>query len=205
MQLWTMKLLLSNNFGNKQTEKPTTSLTVSFYVLPLWYRHYLLNYHGLNSHYLECCHHSAWEKRTLKAQAQQIFRWKEMHIIYSLDSPLVLVTWPNSCAEKRGKPDTGEKHKRYRMCVHAQSCLTLCNSRDCGPPGSSVHGIFQARILEWVAISYCRESSWPRDWNCITCISCITANSSPTEPLGKPSKYKKDKEFIELLMDLFFS
>ena len=38
------------------------------------------------------------------------------------------------------------------MCVRAQSCLTLCDSTDCGPPGSSVRGISQARILEWVAI-----------------------------------------------------
>ena len=37
------------------------------------------------------------------------------------------------------------------VCVHAQSCPTLCNPIDCSPPGSSVHGIFQARILEWVA------------------------------------------------------
>ena len=36
----------------------------------------------------------------------------------------------------------------------AQLCLTLCNPMDCSPPGSSVHGIFQARILEWVAISF---------------------------------------------------
>jgi len=44
-----------------------------------------------------------------------------------------------------------------------QSCLTLCNHMDCSLPGSSVHGIFQARVLEWVAISFCRGSSWPRD------------------------------------------
>ena len=41
---------------------------------------------------------------------------------------------------------------------------------DCSPPGSSVHGIFQARILGWVAISYPRGSSWPRDWACNSCI-----------------------------------
>ena len=41
---------------------------------------------------------------------------------------------------------------------------------DCSPPGSSVYGICQARILEWVAISYCRGSSWPRDWTYISCI-----------------------------------
>ena len=43
-----------------------------------------------------------------------------------------------------------------------QSCPTLCNPLDCSPPGSSVHGILQARILEWVSISSSRESSWPR-------------------------------------------
>ena len=46
--------------------------------------------------------------------------------------------------------------------VHAQSCLTLCDPMDCSPPGSSVHGIIPARILEWVAISYSRRSSQPR-------------------------------------------
>ena len=40
-----------------------------------------------------------------------------------------------------------------------QSCLTLCDPMDSSPPGSSIHGIFQARLLEWVAISFCRESS----------------------------------------------
>ena len=43
------------------------------------------------------------------------------------------------------------------VCVCAQSCLTLCNPIDSSLPGSSVHGIFQAGILEWVAISYCRD------------------------------------------------
>ena len=47
----------------------------------------------------------------------------------------------------------------------AQSCLTLCNPMDCSLPGSTVHGIFQVRILEWVAISFSRGSSWPRDPN----------------------------------------
>ena len=40
------------------------------------------------------------------------------------------------------------------MCVHAQLCLILYDPVDCSPPGSSVHGIFQVRILEWVAISF---------------------------------------------------
>ena len=44
----------------------------------------------------------------------------------------------------------------------AQSCPTVCDPMDCSPPGSSVHGIFQARVLEWVAISFSRGSSQPR-------------------------------------------
>ena len=44
------------------------------------------------------------------------------------------------------------------------SCLTLCDPMDCSLPGSSVHGILHARIMEWVAISFSRGSSWPRDW-----------------------------------------
>ena len=55
----------------------------------------------------------------------------------------------------------------------AQSCPTLCNPVDCSPPGSSVHGISQARILEWVAISYSRGSSQARDQTRISCVSCI--------------------------------
>ena len=55
----------------------------------------------------------------------------------------------------------------------AQSCPTLCNPVDFSLPGSSVHGIFQARVLAWVAISYSRGSSRPRDQTCISCVSCI--------------------------------
>ena len=51
-----------------------------------------------------------------------------------------------------------------------QSYLTLCSPMDCSLPGSSIHGIFQARILEWVAISFSRGSSRPRDWTLVSCI-----------------------------------
>ena len=54
----------------------------------------------------------------------------------------------------------------------AQSCLIPCDPKDGSPPGSSVHGIFQARILEWVAISFSRGSSWPMNWTHFSCISC---------------------------------
>ena len=51
--------------------------------------------------------------------------------------------------------------------VFAQSCPTHCDPLDCSPPGSSIHGISQARILEWVAISR------PRDQTHVSCVSCI--------------------------------
>ena len=55
----------------------------------------------------------------------------------------------------------------------AQSCLTLCHPMDCSLSGSSLHGIFQARVLEWVAISPSGPSSQPREQSPISCISCI--------------------------------
>ena len=55
----------------------------------------------------------------------------------------------------------------------AQSCLTLCDPTDCSPPGSSVPGILQARILEWVAFPFSKGSSQPRDRTWVSRVSCI--------------------------------
>ena len=74
-----------------------------------------------------------------------------------------------------------------------QLCPTLCDPMDCSPPGSSVHGIFQARILEWAAISYSRGSSWPKDQTCICCISCIAGRFFITLPPGKPLSVWRQK------------
>ena len=68
-------------------------------------------------------------------------------------------------------------------CSVAKWCLTLCNLMDYSLPGSSVHGISQARILEGIAISFSRGSSWPRDW---TRFSCLAGRFFTTETLGKP-------------------
>ena len=67
-----------------------------------------------------------------------------------------------------------------------QSCLTLWGPMDCCLPGSSVHGILQARILKWVAMSSSRGSFPPRGRNCISCSSCIAGGFFTTEPPGKP-------------------
>ena len=75
----------------------------------------------------------------------------------------------------------------------AQQCLTLCDPMDCRLQGSSVHGIFQATILEWVAISFSRGTSWPRDRNQVSCLPgrCFTVWATREAPsdgnLGKKS------------------
>ena len=78
-------------------------------------------------------------------------------------------------------------HQFHIACMlkSLQSCPTLCNPMDCSPPGSSVHRILQARILEWVAMLSSRGSSRPRDQIRISCGSCIPSGSSTAEPLGK--------------------
>ena len=53
----------------------------------------------------------------------------------------------------------------------AQSCPSLCHPMDCGLPGSSIHGVLQASVLEWVAIAFSRGSSWPRDWTQVSHIA----------------------------------
>ena len=70
----------------------------------------------------------------------------------------------------------------------ARSCPTLCNPMEvlCSPPWSSVHGILQARILEWGAISFSRVSSRPRDQ---TCVSWIGAGGFFTTQRGRMAQY----------------
>ena len=74
--------------------------------------------------------------------------------------------------------------------MHAQSfrlCLTLHGlSMDCIPPGSTVLGIFQVRILEWVAMPSSWGSSQPRAPTQVSCVFSITGGFLTTEPLGKP-------------------
>ena len=60
------------------------------------------------------------------------------------------------------------------VCVESlQVCLTLCDPMNCSLPGSSVHGILQSRILDWVAMPTSRGSSQPRDQTHISCVSCF--------------------------------
>ena len=81
----------------------------------------------------------------------------------------------------------------------AQSCPTLCNPMDCSLSGSSVNGIFQVRVLERVAISFFRESSWPRDRTCISHI--VGRGFLLSEPPGKSQTYVE----LSLVQDCDFA
>ena len=78
-----------------------------------------------------------------------------------------------------------EGYLLYMKVLVTKSCPTLWDPMDCSPQGFSVHGISQARILQWVAISFTRGSSWPRDQ---TCISSWQVDSLPLSHLGSPIK-----------------
>ena len=76
-----------------------------------------------------------------------------------------------------------------KSCVYAQLCPTLCDPLDCSPPGSSIHRISQARILEWVAISSSRGSFWPRDPTCASWVTGMLShweNPAQSHPLIIP-------------------
>ena len=97
------------------------------------------------------------------------------------------LSWRTACCGK--KPHTSgvssvrvkeKQHEKWLFLKHIsvrakslQLCPALCDPMDYRSPGSSVHGISQARILEWVAISFSRGSSWSRDQSCLFCVSCI--------------------------------
>ena len=79
-----------------------------------------------------------------------------------------------------------------------QSCLTLCNPVDCRPPGSSIHGISQARILEWVAISFSRESSRPRDQTRVSLIAGRCFNLWATRDAQSKDKLEHSRAVLEI-------
>ena len=90
----------------------------------------------------------------------------------------------------------------HLACVFAkslQSSPTLCDPMDCSLPGSSAHGILQARVLEWLATRSSRGSSWPRDQTCGSCSSCIAADSSPLSHQGSPFKEKKWQHLLLMI------
>ena len=101
----------------------------------------------------------------------------------------------------------------YLFCssVVAKSCLTFCDPMDCSQPTPSVHGIFQARILEWIAISFSSRIFLTQIAS-PACISCLAGRFFTNEPPGKPqltiiylsfkSTFPKQKIRLDGILDL---
>ena len=83
--------------------------------------------------------------------------------------------------------------------------LTLHNTTDPSPPSSSIHGILQARILEWVAMPSSRGSSSPRDRTLLPCLLYWQVNSLPLVPPGKPSWHIMDTQYLNISFPIFQS
>ena len=110
-------------------------------------------------------------------------RWHQL-FIWSLKKAILLQHIETAREDGSSKPmRIFSPFKEYCCCSVPRSCPTLCNRMNCTLPGTSVHGIYWVRILEWVAISSSRGSSPPRDQ---THVAYITGRLFTTDPPGKP-------------------
>ena len=121
-------------------------------------------------------------------KACSLFHWEDLgvHLFHTLQASLhtntkLGVLWRSYFfwSMPPGKPSL------LKWSEVAQLCLTLCNPMDCSLTCFSVHGILQARILEWVAISFSRRSSRPRDWTWVSRIVGRRFTIWATKPLTK--------------------
>ena len=91
--------------------------------------------------------------------------------------------------------------------VKSLNRVWLCDPTDCTLPGSSVHGIFQAIVLEWIAISFSRGSSWPRDRTQVSCIVdrrfTIWATREVLEPPGKLLKIEIKLSEVNKIINIY--
>ena len=135
----------------------------------------------------------------------------EFHIPYCYLKIKFLRLWKFSFTMKNSTYHFNFKHKNHHRVPYcsylliralkqkwtsevAQSCPTLCNPMGCSLPGSSIHGIFQAKVLEWLAISFSRGSSQPRDWTQVShiagrCFTVWATKEARNEILIKCHKY----------------
>ena len=100
-----------------------------------------------------------------------------------------------------------DKKVRYVWVLVTQSCLTLCDPVDYTLLGSSLHGILQARMMQWVYIPFSRESSWSRDWTQVSCTADRFLSTWATKEAQYIVEYysaikKENMPFAIMLMDL---
>ena len=140
------------------------------------------------------CSLSSWNTGCLLSSSKTSRRPPTFQIIPQSHLRRQWQQWPsaNICClpDLRISCPTPGTHAWLTPVFVTQSCLTLCDPVDCSPPGSLVHGILQARILEWVAISFSRGSPQPRDRTrvphriCRQILYLLTHQGSPWVTLG---------------------
>ena len=115
-----------------------------------------------------------------KLRSWRLCSWEEIYrevhlrlVVHHWDNSSVfvhIITRADTCHWAASASGRANQWQRLCVCSVAQACPTLCNPMDCSLPGSSVHGIFQTRILEWVAISFSRGSSRAKVISSISCV-----------------------------------
>ena len=134
---------------------------------------------GLKPHdTLQQCKSKQWQTFS---QVKKATSRSPRHPSLCIASKAFAVTF--TCRVQRGP--TWLQRMMWWWCVCVQSCPTLFYLMDCSLPGSSVHGILQARILEWAIISYFRGSSWPWDRTWVSFVSYISGRFFTTGPPRK--------------------
>ena len=93
---------------------------------------------------------------------------------FNIWTPVIMASYIIGGAQCEMKAWAASSKGRGKVKWKSLSCVRLCDPTHCSPSGSSVHGILQARILEWVDIPFSRESSWPRYWTQVSCIAGIS-------------------------------
>ena len=111
-----------------------------------------------------CTHSWNLGEQTMAIDSGNIIWYEQWVCRSTLERKAVCVGWVWEEGKKSLSENTQASlaHGESEM-LAAQSCPTLCNPMDCSLPGSSVHGMLQVRILEWVAMPFSKGSSWPRD------------------------------------------
>ena len=101
-------------------------------------------------------------------------KW-QLYYIHAFMQQIVSEHWVPGAAQvlRTQRYKERKQNRRPKSCFPVGYNTQLSGAMDCGSPGSSVHGILQARILEWIMMPSSRGSSWPRDRTHVSCISCI--------------------------------
>ena len=126
---------------------------------------------------------------TLVGHHQKIYKQWTMERVWRKGTVALLVGMQTDTIVQRFLKKPGMKLPWVKSAKSLQSDTILCDRMGCIPPGSSVHGILQARTLEWVAMPSSRGSSRPRDQTRVSCTSCIAGRFFTSEPLLKPPDY----------------